>query len=101
MVAVGYQATGTTGAIAGWAAMTAPGLAVIPLLVVFRRYLRHPRVRSGLQCIVIASAAPQWSFMRRHLQFHGLAIQGIDTEIGRIRKQLADRQAASSTDAGT
>lgn len=37
--------------------MTAPGLAVIPLLVVFRRYLRHPRVRSGLQCIVIASAA--------------------------------------------
>jgi len=57
VVAVGYQAAGTTGAIAGWAAMTAPGLAVIPLLVVFWRYLRHPRVRSGLQCIVITSAA--------------------------------------------
>jgi hypothetical protein len=39
--------------------------------------------------------------MRRHLQFHGLAIEGIDTEIGWIRKQMADDQAASSTDAGT
>ncbi|MFV8642095.1 chromate transporter [Ralstonia pseudosolanacearum] len=57
VVAVGYEVAGTPGAIAGWAAMTAPGLAVIPLLVVFRRHLRHPRVRSGLQAIVIASAA--------------------------------------------
>ncbi|MFM0218060.1 chromate transporter [Paraburkholderia caledonica] len=57
VVAVGYQAAGTPGAVAGWAAMTAPALAILPLLLLFRRYLRHPRVHSALQCIVIASAA--------------------------------------------
>ncbi|WP_165489473.1 hypothetical protein [Paraburkholderia hospita] len=41
------------------------------------------------------------AFMRRHLQFHGLATEGIDRKIVWIRKQTADDQAASSTDAGT
>jgi chromate transporter len=57
VVAVGYEAAGVPGAVAGWAAMTAPALAIVPLLVLFRRFLRHPRVHSALQCIVIASAA--------------------------------------------
>lgn len=57
VVAVGYQAAGIPGAVAGWAAMTAPALAILPLLILFRKYLRHPRVHSALQCIVIASAA--------------------------------------------
>jgi chromate transporter len=57
VVSVGYMADGVPGAIAGWIAMAAPSLAVILLVSVARRRAQHPRVRSMLQCVVLASAA--------------------------------------------
>jgi len=45
------------GAIAGWIAMAAPSLLVIALVGYFGRRAQHPRVRSMLQCVVVASAA--------------------------------------------
>ena len=57
VVSVGYMVDGAPGAIAGWIAMTAPSLVVILLVGYFGRRARHPRVRSMLQCVVLASAA--------------------------------------------
>jgi chromate transporter len=57
VVSVGYMADGVPGAIAGWLAMAAPSLAVILLVGTFGRRAQHPRVRSMLQCVVLASAA--------------------------------------------
>lgn len=57
VVAVGYMADGVPGAVAGWLAMAAPALTVILLISTFARRAQHPRVRSMLQCLVIASAA--------------------------------------------
>ena len=57
VVSVGYMADGVPGAVAGWIAMAAPSLAVILLVGYFGRRAQHPRVRSMLQCVVVASAA--------------------------------------------
>jgi chromate transporter len=57
VVSVGYMADGIPGAIAGWIAMAAPALVVIALVGYFGKRAHHPRVRSMLQCVVLASAA--------------------------------------------
>ncbi len=57
VVSVGYMAGGLPGAVAGWFAMAAPALAVILLVGTFGKRAHHPRIRSMLQCVVIASAA--------------------------------------------
>jgi chromate transporter len=57
VVSAGYMADGVPGAIAGWIAMSAPSLLVILLVGYFGRRAQHPRVRSMLQCVVLASAA--------------------------------------------
>lgn len=57
VVSVGYMADGVPGAIAGWIAMAAPSLMVVLLVGYFGRRAQHPRVRSMLQCVVLASAA--------------------------------------------
>ena len=57
VVSVGYMADEVPGAIAGWLALAAPSLAVILLVGIFGRRAQHPRVRSMLQCVVLASAA--------------------------------------------
>jgi chromate transporter len=56
VVAVGYQAGGWPGAIAGWFAMVTPACAAIPLLVTVRRWLHLPRVRAAVDAVVVASA---------------------------------------------
>lgn len=56
VVSVGYMADGVPGAVAGWLAMAAPSLAVILLVGSFGKRAQHPRVRSMLQCVVLASA---------------------------------------------
>jgi chromate transporter len=56
VVSVGYMVDGWPGAIAGWIAMSAPSLFVIILVGYFGRRAQHPRVRSMLQCVVLASA---------------------------------------------
>lgn len=56
VVSAGYMADGWPGAIAGWIAMTAPSLLVIVLVGYFGRRAQHPRIKSLLQCVVLASA---------------------------------------------
>ena len=56
VVSVGYFVAGVPGAIAGWLALITPALLVIPLIHFAGRKMQHPRVRSVLQTIVIASA---------------------------------------------
>jgi chromate transporter len=56
IVSVGYFAAGLPGAVAGWLAMITPALLIIPLVHFVGRRMEHPRVRSVLQTVVIASA---------------------------------------------
>ena len=56
IVSVGYFVGGLPGAIAGWLAMITPALTTIPLVHLAGRKMEHPRVKSILQTIVIASA---------------------------------------------
>nr|WP_283841351.1 chromate transporter [Bradyrhizobium manausense] len=56
VVSAGYFAAGLPGAIAGWLAMITPALLIIPLVHFAGRKMEHPRVKSILQTIVIASA---------------------------------------------
>jgi chromate transporter len=56
VVSVGYFVAGVPGAIAGWLAMITPALLVIPLVHLAGRKMEHPRARSILKTIVIASA---------------------------------------------
>lgn len=56
IVSVGYFVAGVSGAIAGWLAVITPALLIIPLVHFAGRKMEHPRVRSILQTIVIASA---------------------------------------------
>ena len=60
MVSVGYFADGVPGAIAGWLAMIAPALLIIPLIHFIGRHATHPRLRSMLQGVVLASAGLLW-----------------------------------------
>lgn len=55
IVSVGYFAAGLPGAVAGWLAMITPALLIIPLVHFVGRRMEHPRVRSVLQTVVIAS----------------------------------------------
>jgi chromate transporter len=57
VVSVGYMVDGVPGAVAGWLAMTTPSLLVIVLVGYFGKRAKHPRVRSMLRCVVLASAA--------------------------------------------
>ena len=56
VVSVGYFVAGVPGAVAGWLAMITPALLIIPLLHFVGRKLDHPRVKSVLQTVIIASA---------------------------------------------
>jgi chromate transporter len=56
VVSVGYFVAGVPGAVAGWLAMITPALVIIPLLHFVGRQLDHPRVKSILQTVIIASA---------------------------------------------
>lgn len=56
VVSAGYFAMGLPGAIAGWLAMVTPALLIIPMVHFAGRRIEHPRVRSVLQTVVIASA---------------------------------------------
>ena len=60
VVSVGYFADGVPGAIAGWLAMIAPALLIIPLIHFIGRHATHPRLRSMLQGVVLASAGLLW-----------------------------------------
>ena len=57
VVSAGYMAAGWPGAIVGWLALVTPALAAIPLLVVVARWHHLPRVRSGVDAVVVAGAA--------------------------------------------
>ena len=56
VVSVGYFTAGVPGAIAGWLAMITPALLVLPLLRFAAGKAEHPRLRSALQAVVLASA---------------------------------------------
>jgi chromate transporter len=56
IVSAGYFAAGLPGAIAGWLGVITPALLIIPLVHFVGRRMEHPRVKSILQAIVIASA---------------------------------------------
>lgn len=56
IVSVGYFVAGLPGAVAGWLAMITPALLIIPLVHFAGRRMEHPRVKSILQTVVIASA---------------------------------------------
>jgi chromate transporter len=56
VVSVGYFVAGIPGAIAGWLAMITPALLIIPLVHFVGRKMEHPRVKSILQTVIIASA---------------------------------------------
>jgi len=56
IVSVGYFVAGVPGAVAGWLAMITPAFLVIPLVAFAGRRMEHPRVKSILQTVVIASA---------------------------------------------
>jgi len=56
VIGVGYMAGGWPGAIAGWLALVTPAFLMIPLLATVRRWLHVPRVRAGVDAIVVSSA---------------------------------------------
>ncbi len=56
VVSVGYFVAGPPGAVAGWLAMITPALLIIPLLHFVGRKMEHPKVKSVLQAVIIASA---------------------------------------------
>ena len=56
VVSVGYFAGGMPGAVAGWLAMITPAFLMLPLLHFAASKAHHPRLRSGLQAVVVASA---------------------------------------------
>jgi chromate transporter len=60
VVSVGYFVDGVPGAIAGWLAMIAPALLIIPLIHFVGKHATHPRARSMLQAVVLASAGLLW-----------------------------------------
>lgn len=76
VVSVGYMAGGIPGAVAGWLAMATPALLVIILLVLLRKRMEHPRVRSALQAIVLGSSGLLLSSV---IPLAGSAITGVVT----------------------
>jgi chromate transporter len=61
IVSVGYFAAGISGAIAGWAAMITPAIVGVVLLRALGRRAQHPRARSVVQAVVLASAGLLWA----------------------------------------
>jgi chromate transporter len=61
VVSVGYFVDGIPGAVAGWVAMVMPALLILPLLHFLGRHASHPRARSALQAVVLASAGLLWA----------------------------------------
>lgn len=61
IVSVGYFADGIPGAIAGWLAMITPALLIIPLLRFASRKSEHPRVKSMIHAVILASAGLLWA----------------------------------------
>jgi chromate transporter len=56
ILSVGYFVSGLPGAFAGWLAMITPALLIIPLVHFVGRKMEHPKVKSILQAVIIASA---------------------------------------------
>lgn len=56
VVSVGYFTAGVPGAIAGWLAMITPALLILPVLRFAAAKAEHPRLRSAMQAVVLASA---------------------------------------------
>lgn len=56
IVSVGYFVAGVPGAVVGWLAMITPALLIIPLVHFVGRKIEHPRVKSVLQTVILASA---------------------------------------------
>lgn len=56
VVSVGYFVAGVPGAVAGWLALVSPSLSVILLLGYLGQRAEHPRIKSALQAVVLASA---------------------------------------------
>jgi chromate transporter len=56
VVSVGYFAAGLPGACAGWLAMVTPAFLIIPMLRFIGKRAQHPRVRSVIRAMVLASA---------------------------------------------
>ena len=56
VVSVGYFALGFPGAIAGWLAMITPALLILPVLKFASGKADHPRLKSALQAVILASA---------------------------------------------
>ncbi len=57
VISVGYFVGGVAGGIAGWLALITPALLAIPLVHFVARNTAHPRARSVVGAVVIASAA--------------------------------------------
>ena len=56
VVSVGYFAAGLPGACAGWLAMVTPAFLIIPMLRFVGKRAQHPRVRSVIRMMMLASA---------------------------------------------
>jgi chromate transporter len=56
VVSTGFFVLGVPGAVAGWLAMITPALLIIPLVHFAGRKAEHPRVKSVLETVVLASA---------------------------------------------
>jgi len=57
VISVGYFVGGVAGGIAGWLALITPALLAIPLTHYVARSTAHPRARSIVGAVVVASAA--------------------------------------------
>ena len=57
VISVGYFVGGVAGGIAGWLALITPALLAIPLVHFVARSTAHPRARSVVGAVVVASAA--------------------------------------------
>ncbi len=56
VVSIGYEVAGWRGVVAGWMALATPSLLVIPIYGVAVRAMNHPRARSAIGALVLASA---------------------------------------------
>ena len=56
VVSVGYFAAGVPGACAGWLAMITPAFLIIPMIRFLGARAGHPRVRSVIRTMLLASA---------------------------------------------
>ena len=56
VVSVGYFAAGLPGACAGWLAMITPAFLIIPMLRFIGKRAEHPRVKSMIRMMLLASA---------------------------------------------